>query len=510
MSLGLLPSPRSLAIQPGRVVWESPLRIVVPEDWQWVVERFAQDLMSAVDWRVEIVGQNETPDIEIAVDDAFADEGFELRVDDCTRISARTAAGVSYALATLRQLAPLEVWGTVPRQAVSLELPRVEIKDGPAFAWRGVHLDVARHFWSVADVCRFIDLIAVHRLNKLHLHLNDDQGWRVAIPSWPRLTQVGSRRRSSPLGHEDDGVDDDRVHEGFYSADDLEDIRQHADSRCVQVIPEIDLPGHAQAAIAAYPQLGNTDKQLEVWTRWGISEHVLNPGREALAFAGDVVEYVAGLFPGSPVHIGGDECLVDEWRQSPVAQEVMSENGFVDERSLQGLFTNRMSAVLRPEGHEAVAWDEVLDADVPEGTLIMAWRRPSKGVEAAERGFDVVMAPMNFTYFDWRNSDAASEPVSVAPVPFVTPWEKVYRFSVYPPGLREGLRHHVRGAQAQLWTEYISTRDHLDYMAFPRLCAFSEVVWGTHGALKDFRERLEIHLGRLGSLGVSYRPLDPS
>jgi hexosaminidase len=247
-----------------------------------------------------------------------------------------------------------------------------------------------------------------------------------------------------------------------------------------------------------------------VWTRWGISEHVLNPGREALAFAGDVVEYVAGLFPGSPVHIGGDECLVDEWRQSPVAQEVMSENGFVDERSLQGLFTNRMSAVLRPEGHEAVAWDEVLDADVPEGTLIMAWRRPSKGVEAAERGFDVVMAPMNFTYFDWRNSDAASEPVSVAPVPFVTPWEKVYRFSVYPPGLREGLRHHVRGAQAQLWTEYISTRDHLDYMAFPRLCAFSEVVWGTHGALKDFRERLEIHLGRLGSLGVSYRPLDPS
>jgi len=498
-----------MAARPGGVAWESPLRIAVDHDWRWVVNVFAADLRNAVGWNIELVADGSTADIDIVRNDQYRAEDFELRTDKRTTIEASSPAGVAYALTFLRQMMPVEVWGIVRSELARIELPKFVINDGPKFPWRGVHLDVARHFWSVAAVCRLIDLIAAHRLNKLHLHLNDDQGWRVEIPTWPRLTEIGSRRRSSPLGHEDDGVDDGVAHGGFYDANDLATIRDHAAKRCVQVIPEIDLPGHAQAVIASYAQLGNVDEPVEVWTRWGISEHVLNPGTEALDFAEEVVCYVASLFPGSPVHIGGDECPTTEWEKSRLARAVMDAHGFSEARQLQGLFTSRVSAALQRAGHEVVAWDEVLDAEVLDGTVVMAWRSSKKGIEAARRGFDVVMAPMSFTYLDWRSSDSPDEPTALAPLPYFTTWQKVYSLSVYPPGLEVSLRHHVRGAQAQLWTEYISTRDHLDYMAFPRLCAFSEVVWGTSTMASDLRKRLVVHLERLSRMGVAFRPLDP-
>jgi hexosaminidase len=223
-----------------------------------------------------------------------------------------------------------------------------------------------------------------------------------------------------------------------------------------------------------------------------------------------VVRYVASLFPGSPVHIGGDECPTTEWAQSPSARAVMREHGFDQVDQLQGLFTRRLGAALRAGGHEVFAWDEVLDAEVPAGTIICAWRSVEKGVEAAHRGLDVVMAPMQHLYLDWLNSDTPDEPVAVAPVPFVTTWEKVYCFDVVPDGIDPTAAHHVRGAQVQLWTEYIDSVPRLDYMAFPRLSAFSEVAWGTSGDLGGFRKRLVDHLARLDAMGVTYRPLDPA
>ena len=368
------------------------------------------------------------------------------------------------------------------------------MQDGPEFAWRGLHLDVARHFFDVDVVCRLIDHLALHRMNRLHLHLNDDQGWRVEVPRWPRLTSVGATRASSPIGHDDDGRDDHVVHGGFFRAEDLERIRAHGEKRFVQIVPEIDLPGHAQAVLAAYPELGNGGDVPEVWTRWGISDHVLNVGRGALDFAEEVVLFVADLFPDSPVHIGGDECPTTEWQRSELAAQVMAEHGFHDVRQLQGLFTRRMAGALQAHGHEVIAWDEVLDADVPDGTVIAAWRSTEKAVEAAERGLDVIMAPMQSLYFDWLSSDAPDEPVALTRPPYVTTWERVYGFSVVPEALAVPLRDHIRGAQAQLWTEYIATRDHLDYMAFPRLCAMSEVVWGTSTTPDEFRPRLVEHL----------------
>lgn len=492
-------------LRSGVVTWRSPLRVAVETEWRSVVETFADDLKVAIGWEVAYVDASSSPDLVVRRVDDCANEGYRLSVDVGVTIDAGTPVGVAYALSALRQLGPDELWSCEQRLE-TIELPRVFIEDEPRFAWRGVHLDVARRFFDVATVCRLIDLISAHRLNRLHLHLNDDQGWRVDVPQWPRLRSVASTRRSSPIGPEADGLDDGVAHAGCYSASDLEAIRHHAERRFVVVVPEIDLPGHAQAAIAAYPDLGNGDEPIEVWTRWGISEHVLNVGEVALSFAEDVVRYVAGLFPGSPVHIGGDECPILEWQASESAQAVMAEHGFRDERQLQGLFSGRLAAALRDDGHEVLAWDEVLDADGNEDVVIVAWRHASRGRLAAESGHDVVMAPMQFLYFDWRSSDVGDEPVAQAS-PAVT-WEKVYGFSVVPPGLDERHWHHVRGAQVQLWSEYIATRDHLDYMAFPRTAVFAEVVWGTQSSLDEFRPRLVHHLGRLSAMGVRYRALD--
>jgi hexosaminidase len=511
VSSAVLPRPTFGEFLEGTVSWRSPLRVrLEQEEWRPVIQTFAADLRLSVGWEIELVGASEDCELDVRRLPELLGEQYQLVVATPSSIDAGTAEGLHRALTTLRQLGPTEWWSRTTVEIDTAELACVVIQDGPRFAWRGVHLDVSRHFFDVDVVRRLIDLLSAHRMNRLHLHLNDDQGWRVEIPTWPRLTEMGSHRLSSPIGHERDGVDDHLPHGGFYTADDLRVIRDYAATRFVQIVPEIDLPGHAQAVLAAYPALGNTDEEREVWTRWGISEHVLNVGPAALDFAADVVAYVGDLFPGSPVHIGGDECPTTEWSSSALAARVMAEHGFDNVRQLQGLFTARMAQVLGDRGHEVVAWDEVLDAEVPERTVIAAWRGVDKGVEAAERGLDVIMAPMQSVYFDWLNSDSPEEPVALAPLPHVTTWERVYSFSVVPEGLSEPRRHHVRGAQAQLWTEYIATRDHLDYMAFPRLCAFSEVVWGTATTPEEFRPRLREHLKRLDVMGVHYRPLDGS
>ncbi len=507
MDVDLVPRPRRLDVRSGTVTWRSPLRIAVEAQRYSVAQVFADDLRGAIGWRVEIVAFDAPADLLLRTVDDCGEEGYRLTVDDTATIDASTPAGLSYGLSVLRQLGPASLFGD-GAVVETIALPRVFIDDGPSYSWRGVHLDVARHFLDVATVCRLIDQIAVHRLNHLHLHLNDDQGWRIEIPTWPFLTQVGAYRRSTPIGHERDQLDDHVAHGGFYDARDIATIRQHAARRFVHIVPEIDLPGHAQAAIAAYPSLGNLDDPLEVWTRWGISEHVLNVSEEALGFADDVVRHVADLFPGSPVHIGGDECPTTEWSSSTAAAEVMVEHGFTDVAQLQGLFTSRLTEWLLAHGHEVVAWDEVMDAGADARVVIAAWRSSGMAVQAAQSGHDVIMAPMQFLYFDWLNAEGADEPVALAPLPFCTPWEKVYRFSVIPPGLDASLHHRVRGAQAQLWTEYIATRDHLDYMAFPRLAAFSEVVWGTKTSEAEFRPRLTAHLSRLEAMGVRYRAVD--
>jgi hexosaminidase len=444
--------------------------------------------------------------VVLRVDAALPPEGYALRVTGAgVDLAGGAPAGVFRGLQTLRQLLPAAALRRAPIAPGPWELTGVEITDAPRFRWRGVLLDVARHFLPVADVLRFVDLIAFHKLNVLHLHLTDDQGWRLPVPGRPRLTSVGAWRASSALGDWRHGRDDGRPHGGFYRADDLREIVAYAAQRHVTVVPEVDLPGHMQAAIAAYPELGNGAADPRVRTTWGIATQVLNVSDVALDFCREVLDEVCAIFPGEYVGIGGDECPKDEWRASAAAQARMRALGLPDEDALQSWFVGRMAAHLASRGRRVYGWDEILEGGAPPGATIAAWRGDGPAILAAQRGHDVVTCPDTSVYLDYRQSALPGEPT---PVGTELSLSTVYAFSPVPAALPPELAPRIIGAQANVWTEHMESARRIDYMAFPRLCAFAEVVWGTAGALPDFLDRLGPHLARLDALGVEYRPVD--
>ena len=427
---------------------------------------------------------------------------------DGVEIVGASAAGVFYGTRSLLQLLPASVLrrGALEPAVERLELPGVEIVDGPRFAWRGAHLDVARHFLGKQWILRLIDLLALHKVNVLHLHLTDDQGWRLPVDKWPRLTEVGAWRRESSAGHASEGRFDGVPHGGYYSKDDLREIVGYASVRHISVVPEIDMPGHMQAAVAAYPELGNGSGQWEVMTSWGISDHVLNLEASTLEFCRDVLTEVLEIFPSRYIHIGGDECPTVEWEQSEHAQRLKGELGVADERALQGWFTAQMAEFLTSRGRVLVGWDEILEGGPPPGSVVMAWRAQREGLAAAMAGLDVVMAPMQWLYFDWAYEDSPREPLAIWPGTSV---QRVYEYEPVPQRLDPDRVHHVLGTQCQLWTEYVADPRHAEYLYFPRVSAFAEVAWSP--ADRDwpgFEERLVEHLTRLDALGVNYRPLD--
>jgi hexosaminidase len=427
----------------------------------------------------------------IAVDPALGPEAYRLETGRSgTRIVGGDDAGVFYATQTLKQLAPAE----------GGRVPGVEIEDRPAFGWRGSLLDVARHFMPKEFVLRYIDLLALHKLNVLHLHLTDDQGWRIEIERYPKLTEVGAWRAETM----NDGV----PHGGFYTQDDMREIVDYAARRFVRVLPEIEVPGHTRAAIAAYPELGNDGGPVEVGTTWGVETRVLNVDEATAEFFEHVFEEVFELFPGEFVHVGGDECPRDEWRSSTRAQQLMRERGLANEDELQSWFIRRLDTFFAERARRLVGWDEILEGGLAPGATVMSWRGEEGGVAAAEAGHDVVMTPRWFTYFDYAQSDDPAEPPAQ---PHVLPLEQVYAYDPVPSGLSAAARRHILGSQFALWTEHIATPAKAEYMAFPRACAFAEVVWSENRQpYEQFLARLRTHLRRLSALGVAYRPLDES
>ncbi|MFF0520762.1 beta-N-acetylhexosaminidase [Actinomadura nitritigenes] len=431
-------------------------------------------------------------------------EAYRLSVEDGgALIEAADAAGAFYGAQTLRQLLPPEAY----RKAAagrSLPLPHVRIEDRPRFSWRGCLLDVARNFLPKADLLRFIDLMALHKLNFLHLHLTDDQGWRLEIRRYPRLTGVGAWRRESQIGW--NGPGDGRPHGGYYSQDDVREIVAYAARRHITVVPEIDLPGHTQAAIAAHPELGNLDTPLDVATTWGVGPNVLNAEEHTIAFFQNVLDEVVELFPSPYISIGGDECRKDQWRASPAAQRRIRELGLRDEADLQSWIIGRIAGHLAAHGRRTVGWDEILEGrGAPEHTVITSWRDDHGTVVAAKSGHDVVPCPNTSVYLDYRQAPGDQEPVPFGTVLTV---DDVYAFEPIPPALAgDRAARHILGAQCCLWTELIDSPRQLDYMAFPRLAAFAETVWSTEDRdPAGFRRRLDAHLDRLAALGVEYRP----
>jgi hexosaminidase len=447
-------------------------------------------------------------------------EAYRLRsADGRVVITSPGRAGMFYGLQTLRQLLPDAVLqpSSAPSSSAPgpssgpIELPALEVVDGPRFRWRGVHLDVARHFMPKSFVLKLIDLAALHKCNVLHLHLTDDQGWRLPVAGYPQLTEIGAWRGQPDAGDAEalptsaSGLDG-----GFYRRDDLAEIVTFAAERHVNVLPEIDMPGHMVAAIAAYPELGNAAEPLSVWTSWGISTHILNLNEGTLRFCTDVIDEVIGIFPWDYVHLGGDECPTSEWESSPRALALMREHGYTEARQLQGWFTAQMAAHLGSRGRTLVGWSEIIEGGAPEKAIVMAWRSEEDAVNAAAGGHDVVATAERWLYFDRPYSDDPAEPPSF---PGAISVEKVYRYDPLPAALPADLRQHVLGAQCELWTEFVTTTEHAEYMYFPRLCAFAETVWTPETATPpksyaEFLPRLTRHLQRLEALGVSYRPLD--
>ncbi|MFJ2702201.1 beta-N-acetylhexosaminidase [Streptomyces sp. NPDC087428] len=454
--------------------------------------------------------------IEPAADE-LGPEGYLLDVDaDAVTLRAAAPAGLHWGVQTLRQLLGPEAFRQAPVNPDRVwTVPGCTVRDRPRFGWRGMMLDVSRHFMPKTDVLRYLDLLAAHKLNVFHFHLTDDQGWRIEIKRYPRLTEAGSWRSRTKHGHRASELWDDTPHGGFYTQDDIREIVAYAAARHIRVVPEIDIPGHSQATITAYPELGNTDvidtTALSVWDDWGVTPNVLAPTENTLRFFEGVFEEVLELFPAatSPfVHVGGDECPKDQWKQSPTAQARIKELGLADEDELQSWFIRHFDRWLTARGRRLIGWDEILEGGLAEGAAVSSWRGYGGGIAAAEAGHDVVMCPEQQVYLDHRQHGGPDEPM---PIGYVRTLEDVYRFEPVPPGLSEEAARHILGTQANVWTEVMQNRARVDYQVFPRLAAFAEVAWSALPASEDrdyagFERRMATHYRRLDALGVDYRP----
>jgi hexosaminidase len=436
-------------------------------------------------------------------------EGYALDVSP-GRVVARAsdAAGLFYATQTLRQLLPPDIFRDAPVPNVKWVVPAVRIEDRPRFGWRGAHLDVCRHFMPKEFVKKYIDLLALHKMNTFHWHLTDDQGWRLEIKKYPKLTEVGAWRPSTIVGRMNRDTTkatyDNARHGGFYTQDDAREIVAYAAERHVNVVPEIEMPGHVRAATAAYPQLGLTEQALPVWTNWGVTPYILNADESTVAFMQDVLTEVLDIFPSKFIHVGGDEAAKDIWKTDPRIQARIKELGLKDEHELQSWFIKRMDQFLTAKGRRLIGWDEILEGGLAPGATVMSWRGIQGGIAAAQSGHDVVMAPGKWTYFDHAASMDSSEPLSIGGF---LPIDTVYSFEPVPAELDSAQARHVLGAQAQLWTEYIPTPKQAEYMAYPRMSALAEVLWTPKERkdYADFRSRLDTHLKRLDALDVNYR-----
>ncbi|MGI4788272.1 MAG: beta-N-acetylhexosaminidase [Janthinobacterium lividum] len=452
-------------------------------------------------------------------------EGYRLQVTPhVVTIAAPCRAGLFYGVQTLLQLLPSEIFrasidATQNGKMRDWVVPCVDIEDAPRFDWRGVMLDVARHFLPIEFLYKLLDTIALHKMNVLQLHLTDDQGWRIEIKKYPKLTQIGGYRSETLVGYAqyspthanfDPSQEkfDHTPHGGWYTQSEMRDLVDYARQRHITIVPEIEMPGHAQAAVAAYPELGCTEKQIEVSPRWGIHDVLFRPFEPAFSFLQDVLTEIADIFPSPYIHVGGDEALKTQWRSSPECQQLKHTLGLPDENALQSYFIGRVNDFLIGLGRVLVGWDEILEGGLSAGAVVMSWRGEQGGVTAAEQGHDVIMAPYQFTYFDYYQSEEYDAEPPAFPETLTLP--TVYHYEPVPATLLPEHEHHVLGAQCQLWSEYMPDAQQVEYMAFPRLAAFSELTW-TRLENKNFDSfcvRLHHHLTRLDALNVNYRPLN--
>ncbi len=424
-------------------------------------------------------------------------EGYKLTVsENAVIIEAQAPAGLFYGVETLLQLLPPEIFSSRVIKNVEWKVPVVQITDKPRFVYRGMHLDVGRHFFPKEFIKKYIDLIAMHKMNIFHWHLTEDQGWRIEIKKYPRLTKVGAFRKET--------MGDGKPYGGFYTQEEIKEIVAYAQKRFVTIIPEIEMPGHSKAALAAYPELSCTGGPFEVATTWGVHKDIYCAGKEkTFEFLEGVLDEVINLFPGKYIHIGGDEAPKDRWKHCPDCQLRIKTDGLKDEAELQSYFVKRIEKYLISKGRKLIGWDEILEGGLAPEATVMSWRGTKGGIAAAKQNHDVIMTPTGFCYFDYYQGDPKNEPVAIGGYLPVT---KVYSYDPVPSELNKEEAKHVLGAQGNVWTEYLEKPENVEYMALPRMAALSEVVW-TNQLRKDkdnFLKRLQTEFERYDELGINY------
>ena len=507
----VVPLPREITSQPGATPFVIDRNTAIVEGQTAGEQRNArflqQYILERIGWQLPIVrnakGRASIAVRTLAADKEAAREGYRLEVDaKQIRIEGNDDAGAFYGIQTLRKALPHLSEGQKGKTPVTV--PATRVSDAPRFGYRGMELDVARHFVAPDSVKRFIDLLALHNINRFHWHLTDDQGWRIEIKRYPRLTTVGSQRAQTVIGH-NTGKYDGRPHGGFYTQEQCRDIVRYAAERNITVIPEIDLPGHMVAALAAYPELGCTGGPYEVRQFWGVADDVLCAGNpKTYEFIDNVLDEVTKIFPSTYVHIGGDECPKDRWKKCPKCQAFIrehhleAEGGHTAEERLQSYVIRHASEHLAQHGRRIIGWDEILEGGLAPGATVMSWRGEKGGIEAAKSGHDAIMTPNSYLYFDYYQSkNTAEEPEAIGGY---LPLERVYAYEPIPNGTDEATARHFIGVQANIWTEYIPTFRGVEYMALPRAAALAEIQWRPRG-VRNYQE----FLGRLPRLFSLYK-----
>ncbi|MBR4848133.1 MAG: beta-N-acetylhexosaminidase [Bacteroidaceae bacterium] len=432
-------------------------------------------------------------------DGTLADEGYVLEITpENILVNAKTGAGAFYAIQTLKQLVPVQAYET-PIDLKRLALPTMKISDKPHFAYRGFMLDCSRHFWDVETIKEVLDILAMHKMNRFHWHLTEDQGWRIEIKKYPLLTKIGSKREQTTTGRNVgmDGI----PYGGYYTQRDIKEIVRYAQERFITIVPEIEIPGHSLGALCAYPWLGcrGEDGNYKTWSNWGVSPQIACAGKEStFKFWEDVLGEVIKLFPGEYIHIGGDEAPRDEWKVCPHCQERIKDNNLKNEAELQSYVNNRIEKFLNEHNRKLIGWDEILEGGVSQSATIMAWRGADRGIEAAKKGNYAIMTPSSHCYFDYyQTTDRKDEHEGIGGY---VPLRKAYSFDPYDQ-LSPEEQKYIMGVQCNLWTEYVPTPMHLQYHALPRLGAIAEIGWSNPAPDK---KDIEEFIGRAKQLSRYY------
>lgn len=500
--LPLIPQPKSLIQKEGNFVLNSgTLLLIGNSESDNEIRLFNEFLKTNYGFELITTTNSKSPlnTLQILVENPndAKNGSYELNVSTTQiQINAKSNLGLFYAFQTLQQLLPVA-------KKEELKILSLEIKDEPKYTWRGMHLDVCRHFFPKEFIKKYIDYLAMYKMNTFHWHLTDDQGWRIEIKKYPKLTEVGAWRKGSMVGHYNDQKFDDKKYGGFYTQEEIKEIVAYAKARYITVVPEIEMPGHAVAALASYPELSCTGGPFDVSMQWGVLDDVLCPKETTFQFLEDVLTEVIALFPSQYIHIGGDESPKVRWKNCAHCQALIKKENLKEEHELQSYFIKRIEKFVNGKGRQIIGWDEILEGGLAPNAAVMSWRGTEGGISAAKQKHYVVMTPGSHCYFDHYQGEPKNEPVAIGGYTTV---EKVYSLEPTPKELTSEEAKYILGAQGNVWTEYINTPEHVEYMIMPRMAALAEVVWGTSDATKyhNFQNRLIQHFSVYDKKGINY------